>query len=542
MEKKAINGKMRMIIGAVVVLLAMLGVAGYIISRGSTDREESLLELGQRYLDELNYEQAIVCFEEYLEIDPKCVEAYAGLAEAYVGLEKYEKALQVLADGYAATRDGSLQEMSSRIEEQYREWLLAQGGVDTADGTDTSDGTDEDWNQGQETDVMESTEPLVLDTSTVNVIAGNGGVIITRENELYGAINYQGEEIVPHVYPYYIHIPTEEGYFALGDESEVYIFDFQGEIVYEITEDYGQFYISEGVVLYSLYYSEEGEVCWYDLETKNLNSVILSPDVSITQVQDGKFNAWQENTFWTVDKNGSVEKIEEAVWGLDSFDHASITVKADGYIPMFLWYWEGGFGLLDETDVHMIWYTDLMEIGLLEVFYPEYKTYLRDGLWLCNRGTQIVVTDDEDHSTCVLLDLSRADTAPAVQESDMHYGNAATYLPAQPAGRITNIEDVVLAVYDDIQLSDSGIYLASDGDSWFYLDENGQRIDQNFLDCSAFYNGLAIVIDTDGMAYLINTEFNRVSDGYPADRVYTAGAVYCAVSGDQVTILIDSEK
>lgn len=138
MKKKAINKKMWVIVGSVVVLLAVLGVNGYMVSRGSNaGREENMLELGQRYLDELNYEQAIVCFEEYLEIDPQCVEAYLGLAEAYEGLQNYRKALEVLAEGYAVTGDSRLQEQSWQIEEQYAE-TLASGNAMAGDGADNT--------------------------------------------------------------------------------------------------------------------------------------------------------------------------------------------------------------------------------------------------------------------------------------------------------------------------------------------------------------------------------------------------------------------
>lgn len=111
MKKKAINKKMWVIVGSVVVLLAVLGVNGYMVSRGSNaGREENMLELGQRYLDELNYEQAIVCFEEYLKIDPMSVEAYLGLAETYERLGDLDKAREILIAGLEITGDGRLQE------------------------------------------------------------------------------------------------------------------------------------------------------------------------------------------------------------------------------------------------------------------------------------------------------------------------------------------------------------------------------------------------------------------------------------------------
>ena len=140
MDKKSVNKKTWIIIGVVAALLAVLGVGGFLLSQGSTDQEENMLQLGQRYLDELNYEQAVACFEEYLEIDPKCVEAYVGLAEAYVGLEEYAEALEVLEKGYAATGDESLQ----NLRQQYEEMIGVGDNVPEDDATDSDGAADED--------------------------------------------------------------------------------------------------------------------------------------------------------------------------------------------------------------------------------------------------------------------------------------------------------------------------------------------------------------------------------------------------------------
>lgn len=117
-KKEELNGK-KIAIVFVIILLAVLCVVGVAVARGRSNQKDNLLELGQRYLDELNYEQAAVCFEEYLEIDPKSADAYIGLAEAYIGMEEYSKALDVLEKGYSATGDTYLDELISRIEEQF---------------------------------------------------------------------------------------------------------------------------------------------------------------------------------------------------------------------------------------------------------------------------------------------------------------------------------------------------------------------------------------------------------------------------------------
>ena len=51
------------------------------------------IELGQKYLTELNYTEAIASFTEAIKLDPNNIQAYMGRAEAYVALGEYDKAL-----------------------------------------------------------------------------------------------------------------------------------------------------------------------------------------------------------------------------------------------------------------------------------------------------------------------------------------------------------------------------------------------------------------------------------------------------------------
>lgn len=81
------------------------------------NRMKRELSLGDRYLSELNYDQAIIAYETVIEIDPMNVEAYLGLIEAYKGKMNYEVALEVSQRGYELTRDGRLQQENITIEE-----------------------------------------------------------------------------------------------------------------------------------------------------------------------------------------------------------------------------------------------------------------------------------------------------------------------------------------------------------------------------------------------------------------------------------------
>jgi tetratricopeptide (TPR) repeat protein len=60
-----------------------------------------LLDLGEKYLLELNYEQAIVQFTKLIEIEPKNARAYLGAAEAYTALGRTDEAIAILEQGLA---------------------------------------------------------------------------------------------------------------------------------------------------------------------------------------------------------------------------------------------------------------------------------------------------------------------------------------------------------------------------------------------------------------------------------------------------------
>lgn len=57
------------------------------------------LELGNRYLAELDYEQAIVAFSKVIELEPKEIQAYTGLIRTYVGADQFENAQQIEESG-----------------------------------------------------------------------------------------------------------------------------------------------------------------------------------------------------------------------------------------------------------------------------------------------------------------------------------------------------------------------------------------------------------------------------------------------------------
>lgn len=112
--------KIPLIIGAAIAVFLII-VIGVIISIKvySTETGTSLqeqLDLGNKYLNELNYEQAIIAYETAIEIDPMGVDAYLGLADTYEKQGNYDKTLEVLQLGYENTKSDLILREIERIE------------------------------------------------------------------------------------------------------------------------------------------------------------------------------------------------------------------------------------------------------------------------------------------------------------------------------------------------------------------------------------------------------------------------------------------
>lgn len=81
------------------ILLVTAGAAAAVIAVSVSHSGNDLqtkLDLGKKYVSELDYENAIIAYEEALEIDPYCLDAYLGLSDAYMALGQPDKAAEVL--------------------------------------------------------------------------------------------------------------------------------------------------------------------------------------------------------------------------------------------------------------------------------------------------------------------------------------------------------------------------------------------------------------------------------------------------------------
>ena len=118
---KKVNKKKVIALSAVILFLVIALVLVVVRSNSPAIRVRKQLELAQRYLENLDYEQAIASYEAAIEIDPMCDEAYLSLANIYVELNDPDSAIAVLKTGLEKTGSDSMKQ----ILEQHEASLVA---------------------------------------------------------------------------------------------------------------------------------------------------------------------------------------------------------------------------------------------------------------------------------------------------------------------------------------------------------------------------------------------------------------------------------
>lgn len=361
----------------------------------------------------------------------------------------------------------------------------------------------------------------------------NGSVIPVKKDGLWGAINYDKEEIVPCEYMGYWSAPDDEGTFILTnsryDEYDIeqytyYIFNKEGKLLYESSADDVEVSTSGGMYCVTTmeeddsdgsrdvlgrvsYYKADGTMIYSepcDLSAMRTNGF---RDGYVSVSADYESDSELVEKFGRMDRNGNVTWHEmyvdpksDEVWKipkspLNSFNH--------GYSVTSNRYFNIGKMTMISDNYETFADFDLMHYQLQgntlvydELYYDEenvwYTGYQIDGAYYYNYGTKMVwVFGDKE----VLVDLS------------LYPG--MTYETVD--GRI------IQAVYDRIDMSEETYWLITDGDRKGYIDHDGQKM-QLYDDATEFCHGRALVIEN-GTAYLINENFEKIEEIGEAEAV-----------------------
>lgn len=91
------KSKIKIIVASLmIVLMVLVGIVVFIFFRPEEKSYTATLEQAQRYMTELNYEEAETLYLEAIDIDPKKADAYVALAKMYLECDNPEKALNII--------------------------------------------------------------------------------------------------------------------------------------------------------------------------------------------------------------------------------------------------------------------------------------------------------------------------------------------------------------------------------------------------------------------------------------------------------------
>ena len=133
------NKGSKKIIGIVAMILAVLvliAVTFLIVNNLSAGRYNRLIDKGNNYLEQMDYDDGIIAFDEAIKIDPKRPDAYEGKVSIYIAKGDYENALLVINDGFEAVEGQEnitrFTEFAVGVYDQYADVLVSEGNYQEA--------------------------------------------------------------------------------------------------------------------------------------------------------------------------------------------------------------------------------------------------------------------------------------------------------------------------------------------------------------------------------------------------------------------------
>ena len=299
-KPKAASTRRNVIILVIVLLIVIVGAVFAVLAMGSGESGSAVgqLTLAQRYLDEQNYEQAVIEFERLLEIDPKNVDAYLGLSQAYKALGEYDKAAMALEQAKENVDEAD----KERIEAAIAELGAVDGETNISDGnvTDEAGLSPDIEGATEEAEHAESTE-----TSCENIVELMSSKTVSADGEV-----------------------LKECY--VSDEGRYVVISEKSHVEYEMLDDG-----SKGRIVYREHFtvSEYKQVCanlymWLDY---GIYSYEWSADGVLLSSEKSGTNYINSYTYeFILDDNDLVAEMIVRKADGDVFEHCFYSYTADG--------------------------------------------------------------------------------------------------------------------------------------------------------------------------------------------------------------------
>lgn len=550
-ETQELKGKKKgkwIILAIVLVALVAIGIICF-ITLGNTPekRFRKQMDLGNKYLEEMEYEKAVAAFEAAIEIDPNNADAYVGLAKAYLGLGDLEKARKAfkkaiklnpdyaeeyadLAKALGLDQKAEADKKETDQKETDEEQTVASSVVDEKDPeTDTEDEpTDKELDEKGRLIALEEE----VDLATYVPDHANAGVIIVSQNGEYGAIDLKGNLIVPCKYESYSAV-SDTGYFVMRIGPQSTVFSPKGDIIETIEFAYNVWtgdttyayqdvnsliYVCkkyDGTLIYQREFNEndtqtpfsEGKAILLS-ESKDEYSVLTKD--GITTIENADYLSFIESACsqgmlistsadsdhprilmisWDGKAVGGVY-LRKPIIDADGKLNCRVTgVKDSGFWNPEGWLFLSG----NEDEVYDEERDDFVDtVG--------WRWYAKSGGRACNYGTKMVLLNRDKE---ILVDLAKLD------------------------------QSVDFPVYDYIGICDEKYWLVSKDGKWGYCDHDGNIV-KLYDDAARFKNGRAFIVEG-GTVYLIDESFTVLAEVREGTGVYSSGDLFCIIDRDNIT-------
>ena len=389
--------------------------------------------------------------------------------------------------------------------------------------------------------------------------AWDGRVIVCKDDK-WGLVTYEGEELIPLEYTLYIS-PNNDGQVIFVKDDVYSVFDQDGNLLLETEQGQWVRCVSDGVALVE---GQNQDTYVYYLQYQTLDGEVIyrsDPDVSaygvgfnegfafvggesgtIRLTADGNYTSmadlWAEGAMKaeTVqgDNSDSTVEIRSYPTGIyhNGYYFSNGTIYVDGSYVWSGYYVSDAEGkelyMFDIQDFYEYAGYDPNEHNVVDPTKIEgagHRGYSVNGGSCGSYGTIINVTlQDGDQTTCYLFDLAKLDW-------ERGEGDGA-YTP----GKMVITDDALLAVGDDISLSDNKYWRYGKDGKYGYIDHEGNVMEM-FDYATGFVDGRAVVIE-DGQAYLIDEEFKRTKTGIAADSVGWGREMIVLRNGDEKTYFV----
>ncbi len=216
--------KARNLLSAFLGLLCLIlaGIGAYLgVQISQVKRYEEQISLGDKYLEELDYENAEISYRKAVEISEKRESSYVKLTVLYMEQEEYEKAAQVIEEGREQT---GKEEVFSDLQQKVEE---LESSREPEEETSQKEEEKEsfDWESAFEKTVLSELE--LLTSEDLNHASSSG-----EQHPQNGVISADTVEFKGETYFYCISLISEEGISGL--ENHFHLTLYRGEDLVQV--------------------------------------------------------------------------------------------------------------------------------------------------------------------------------------------------------------------------------------------------------------------------------------------------------------------